>query len=505
MTSQRRAVKALRVDQWLSEWDSVPFGREGQPPEPPHQFYMFAMDANTLRRLSGIYRRTPKPGELRSTDPNVQRRHETDRSTQIAEFVRYGYPWSDLNATRRESGKFDDLRKPGWLPTAIVLNVVDVGESRNGRRMLEEDAVTVDQEGSGDVVLPAAFDDRWTPRSIHPFEVIDGQHRLWAFGEHELSGDFQLPVVAFVGLDRRWQAYLFWTINITPKRINPSLAFDLYPLLRAEDWLDRFEGHPVYRESRAQELTEALWAHPESPWYQRINMLGEGRKGVSQAAFVRSLLATFVRSWPPNERLGGLFGASRGTDVTVLPWSRAQQAAFLILVWSELRKAIKGTKAAWAKEVRRVQADVAMDDRPSDAAFDGDLSLLDSDQGVRAFLHITNDIFYVRADSLELFAWQSDARDEPATDLAGVTKALSELIGTQIAVLAAELCESLAWYDWRTFSAPGLTEEEQVRKASFRGAGGYRQLRQHLLTHLQNSTSQTVATAARDVADRLRG
>ncbi len=80
--------------------------------------------------------------------------------------------------------------------------------------------------------------------------------------------------MAFYGLDVSWQAYLFWTINIKPKRINPSLAFDLYPLLRAEDWLDKAEGHYVYRESRSQELTEALWSNPDSPWYDRINMLG---------------------------------------------------------------------------------------------------------------------------------------------------------------------------------------------------------------------------------------
>jgi hypothetical protein len=114
----------------------------------------------------------------------------------------------------------------------------------------------------------------WQPRILPPFEVIDGQHRLWAFNRND-DPTFELPVVAFHGLDISWQAYLFWTINIKPKRINPSLAFDLYPLLRAEDWLDKAEGHYVYRETRSQELTEALWSNEDSPWYDRINMLGE--------------------------------------------------------------------------------------------------------------------------------------------------------------------------------------------------------------------------------------
>ena len=86
--------------------------------------------------------------------------------------------------------------------------------------------------------------------------MIDGQHRLWAFEGEELAGDYELPVIAFVGLDLSWQAYLFYTINIKPKKINTSLAFDLYPLLRTEEWLNKFEGPAIYRETRAQELVE---------------------------------------------------------------------------------------------------------------------------------------------------------------------------------------------------------------------------------------------------------
>ena len=68
---------------------------------------------------------------------------------------------------------------------------------------------------------------------------------------------FEVPVVAFRDLDVSWQAYLFYSVNVSPKRINRSLAFDLYPLLRTEDWLDQAEDTIVYRESRAQELTES--------------------------------------------------------------------------------------------------------------------------------------------------------------------------------------------------------------------------------------------------------
>ena len=113
---------------------------------------------------------------------------------------------------------------------------------------------------------------------MNPIEIIDGQHRLFAFEEtDEIDGHFEFPLVLFENIDISWQAYLFWTINVRPRRINPSMAYDLYPLLRTTEWLERVEGPVTYRETRSQELTEALWSHPESPWQKRIGMLGRER------------------------------------------------------------------------------------------------------------------------------------------------------------------------------------------------------------------------------------
>ncbi|MFJ1288495.1 hypothetical protein, partial [Acinetobacter baumannii] len=80
------------------------------------------------------------------------------------------------------------------------------------------------------LILPAKYNVKdWNP-DLKPIEIIDGQHRLLAFDESDdYDGDFELPVVAFYDLDITWQAYLFYTINIKPKKINTSLAFDLYP------------------------------------------------------------------------------------------------------------------------------------------------------------------------------------------------------------------------------------------------------------------------------------
>jgi len=237
---KKRSVPALPVSQWLPGWEKISFDPKEHRSEPEKRFYMFSLPARELRSLSGIRRRAAKNAAPRTEDLGIQRQHDPERSEEIGRFVEFGYPWSTLSRSKRESAEFHDLRKPGWLPTAIVLNILTEGDERNGQKVDSEDLVKVNEVEPGlTLELPyEAWDKGWTPKANAPFEIIDGQHRLWAFDDADTLDSFELPVVAFVGLDISWQAYLFWTINIKPKRINPSLAFDLYPLLLSEDWLE---------------------------------------------------------------------------------------------------------------------------------------------------------------------------------------------------------------------------------------------------------------------------
>lgn len=326
---ERRQVPAIKVHQWLRGWDRVEYLPAAHRQKPLPHFYLFSLSAVELRRLCGISRRQASRLTPRAADLGIQRQHDRERSDEIAKFVEFGYPWSTLSESKRRSEEFNDLRKPGWLPTAIVVNILQATDERANETLSPSDIVTITDEPTCHITLPYSEPKSWRPSSpVFPMEVIDGQHRLWAF---ESDSDSH-------GLDISWQAYLFWTINIKPKRINPSLAFDLYPLLRAEDWLDRGEGHSVYRETRSQELTEALWSHPDSPWYDRINMLGERPiSWVSQSAWIKSLMATFVRPWKGRgSSMGGLFGSRLGDSDEVLGWNRAQQAAFLLFSWQQL-------------------------------------------------------------------------------------------------------------------------------------------------------------------------
>jgi DGQHR domain-containing protein len=470
----RRQVAAIKVHQWLDGWDRITFSASAHRAKPQPHFYIFSLPAVELRALCGISRRDASKVGDRSLDLGIQRRHEPERSEEIAQFVDYGFPWSTLSEAKRKSDEFNDLRKPGWLPTSIVINILKPSDERNLRgKVSKDDAVEVKDTGAGSLLsLPyTEWDSLWTPKILPPFEVIDGQHRLWAFNRDD-DPSFELPVVAFHGLDISWQAYLFWTINIKPKRINPSLAFDLYPLLRAEDWLDRAEGHYVYRETRSQELTEALWSNEDSPWYDRINMLGEKKiRWVTQSAWIKSLMSIFVRPWHGRrDSPGGLFGSRIQEGDEVLGWSRAQQAAFLIYSWQLLREAILNSSQDWAKKTiaaqRKLKAAL-----PEEAPFYGPHSLLVTDQGVRGFLHVLNDLCFLGASKLDLRSWQVQAKAS-ASDSEAVSQAVKTLPKQKLSGFLKKIAHELATFDWRTSSDPSVSDSERRDKLVFRGSSG---------------------------------
>lgn len=497
----------LTVNQWLPGWEKINFDAEEHRAKPAGFFYLFSLPARELRSLSGIVRRVAKNAAPRTDDLGIQRQHDPERSEEITRFVEYGFPWSTLSDAKRRSEEFNDLRKPGWLPTAVVLNVLQKGSTRNGLAIDDADLATiVEVDGQPKLQLPyETWTAGWSPSKLPPFEVIDGQHRLWAFEDAAQLENFELPVVAFVGLDISWQAYLFWTINIKPKRINASLAFDLYPLLRNEDWLDRAEGHSIYRETRAQELTEIMWSYPESPWYDRINMLGERQnRWVTQSAWIKSLTASFIRSWDRRTgQTGGLYGGRSKVEGEVLGWSRAQQAAFLIFAWSAFRTSVAATNEVWALDLRdppRAAMDKTLKSEDlkadDDLAFYGAYSLISTDQGVRGFLQVVNDVCYQRASHLKLNKWVPDERSSP-NPVTAVETSLASLTSQEFAGFVGELAKALASFDWRTSSTPGLDDDTRRKKLVFRGSSGYKELRAQLLEHLATKQGEVGEAAQR--------
>lgn len=500
---KQKRIAALKVHQWLEGWDRIPFSKSDHRAKPQPYFLVFSMSAQELRSLSGISRRQASSVSSRAAELGIQREHDAERSEEITRFVEYGFPWSTLSESKRKSAEFHDLRKPGWLPTAIVINILQKGDDRYGHKVASNELITIDEsDGAISLKLPyAQWDKKWEPTEVPPLEVIDGQHRLWAFGKESNAPNFEVPVVAFIGLDISWQAYLFYTINIKPKRINQSLAYDLYPLLRTEDWLDRAEGHQIYRETRSQELTEALWSYSASPWYDKINMLGErGNRWVTQSAWIKTLMATLVRPWEgKGKKVGGLFGSRMSEKGEVLRWSRAQQAAFLIFAWQKLRAAISAVDRGWAKSAREEAKNSAdLFGHNEDAAFYGQHSLLMTDQGVRGYLHVLNDLCFLAAAKQKLNDWQLD-KEAAASDEKAVAEALKSLAKLSIAEYVDEIAGGLATFDWRTSAAADLNQEERKAKLVYRGSSGYKELRADLLRHL-HSRSGNVGKYAKSLS-----
>lgn len=119
--------------------------------------------------------------------------------------------------------------------------------------------------------------------------VIDGQHRLWSFDE-QFSGKFDtdLVVSAFIELPDDKKALIFKTINGEQRKINPSLVYDLIPMLREKSWVD-------FEDLRSHEIIEFLNTAPNSPWAEKISMVGEPGKIISQSSFITAIKKLFKK------------------------------------------------------------------------------------------------------------------------------------------------------------------------------------------------------------------
>ena len=485
----------IKMNQWLNEWDDVNYDKDELRRKPEPVAYLFSIDARVLKKLADVHRR--KADKPREEDKHVQRNLNESRIDEINSYIEGGFPWSTLSATEKISYENQKLKMPGFLPTAIIANIIGPGEKRNNRLINDADLLKISDEKTSSATLnipEQIFSEVWNPE-LKPIEIIDGQHRLWAFDEDDpLSGNFELPVVAYFNLDRAWQAYLFYIINIKPVKINTSLGYDLYPLLRTQEWLENSkEGLIAYRETRSQEIVEALWSYPKSPWFKRINMIGEsGGPTMSQAAFIRSLSNSFFK------KQKGLF-SSNLLDQEVLPWSRNQQAAFIILLWVEFGNAVSKTNLEWAQMLRdevRELKDFEVTEK-WDLAFLSKNSFLARDQGVRGFSTYANDFFYVVASSSEYSFDEFNYLEEEVKSITteNISTAIEHFKNDKkdIYELIIEFCRIAAQIDWRTPSADFKNEEQRTDRMRFRGSSGYSQFWKVLDEQFKNSKNTTIA------------
>jgi len=238
----------------------------------------------------------------------------------------------------------------------------------------------------------------------------------------------------------------------------------------------------VYREARAQELTEILHTHPSSPWLNRINMLGDrGGGSVTQAAWVRALIGTFL-SVGRGRAQRGLFQAKLPDSDDPLDWSRAQQAAFLIQLWVDVKRAIDVSRQQhyW---IRVYKSD-------TDLAIRSKTSMLNQDMGIRALFMVANEIFYARSTEWKLAEWQIITSETASTDFRQIDDALTSLSHARFRARISELAVEIARFDWRSFDGPEVSIEQRQIKRTYRGSGGYGALRDDILAEIATGEAE---------------
>lgn len=501
-----KKIPVFKVKQWLTNWDDIDFTQPmRRKPEP--YFFIFNIDIRLLKRLSDVHRR--KANTRRADDASTQRGLEEKRSMEIKKFVQGGFPWSTLNDNARGSAENKHLQMPGILPTAIVANILGQGEHRGNNEIRIGDLIKIENADSPipSLVIPdSVFENDWEPH-LKPIEIIDGQHRLMAFDETEvIDGNYEVPVVAYFNLDRAWQAYLFYVINIKPKKINTSLGYDLYPLLRTQNWLENSkDGLAVYRETRAQELVEALWMYDQSPWHNRINMLGTSDgNNMSQAAFIRALSDTYLKI-STRRRVSGLF-----TDILPdkngeeIRWVRAQQAAFLILLWEHIALQASSCTNEWALALQQENKESIYYDSENaresnlkiNDAFLSKNAMISRDQGVTGISMFTNDLFFVAANQFDDYDfnevdWDGDI-DERQIEINSIDKAINQFKNTELNSLIKDVAKELMNFDWRMPTAIFEDETQQDLQKKYKGTGGYREVWKDILKVFKASENETL-------------
>jgi len=211
--------------------------------QPIGRFYITALPATILSKIT-----TVDPRDIEN-EMGVQRHGKKSRIKEISEFC------SDPDAT---------------FPTAVV---VSVDEDKQQYCVLDEaeTQVTIDE---AHIVG----------------QVIDGQHRLKGLMMSDNIENFDIPVVFMFNMTPKDNAYVFSIINSKQTKVNPSHIVDLLSLTD-----DRSP------QKTAHEVAKALNSMPESPFYNRLRMLGYNAPGqenatLSQGTFAAQLITLISKN-----------------------------------------------------------------------------------------------------------------------------------------------------------------------------------------------------------------
>jgi DGQHR domain-containing protein len=191
-----------------------------------------------------------------------------------------GYQRMPTEARFRKIARYIEGKEGGLsiLPQAVVLNY------RNGDSKLKFKAL----EGGPTGTLEIGEDQTlWE---------VDGQHRLGgirrALAEVPELADYPVPIVIVDGMSRINEAYLFFVINTTQKRVPTDLAQRLIEQ-QMGDQERKFQIVSGGKEwiPKGVKVVDFLIALPNHPWHGKIGIPGTKAGGIltKQVSFVTSL------------------------------------------------------------------------------------------------------------------------------------------------------------------------------------------------------------------------
>jgi DNA phosphorothioation-associated DGQHR protein 1 len=165
--------------------------------QPLGTFYVISISAQKLMKL--CYSDKAELAEDGFSITGTQRVEDEKRQKEISEFI------------RTEEAAF---------PNTIILGA---NYDESGNYIQSDQAWRIEEAGQGEFRIKI-------PSSVKMASIIDGQHRLRSFryAESDRSEDFELVCSVYLDLPIPYHAYLFSTINFNQKKVDKSLAYNLF-------------------------------------------------------------------------------------------------------------------------------------------------------------------------------------------------------------------------------------------------------------------------------------
>ncbi len=190
------------------------------------------------------------------SEKGIQRALQIKRLKEIAKYVR---------------------EENGILPGSLILSINNKfnWDSDDEFRVYEDDGFKLNNSKIKDIYELTIY-----PNMVDTF-IVDGQHRLASFiYATDIIDKFEIPITIFLDLKIPMQAELFSNINGNQKPVKKSLLYDLTEFKESE--------YSIIK--KCHSIAKLFGSNANSPFYNKIDMLGNKNGVLSQAAFIDELI-----------------------------------------------------------------------------------------------------------------------------------------------------------------------------------------------------------------------